>query len=63
MKVYPETIGRRYFETERQAGAYLLELGYECDDPSARYPWIGRDGMVSADIRFNSEGIFIEYRV
>lgn len=51
---------RKYYETENAAKKYLEKNGFEETEPNSRYPW--RYGLVDADIRFDPNGIYIEYR-
>ncbi len=52
---------RQYFVNEKEAEGWLFDNGYT-QVGTGRYPYQKLDGTINADIRFNSVGIFIEYR-
>jgi len=53
---------RGYFSSDAAAEDFLIRCGFTFTAQHPRWPWTREDGLLIADVRFNSVGTFIEYR-
>jgi len=53
-------LNRDYLPTKEKAEQVLKDQKYSYD-PRNTYPWTSPSGLVSAEIRYNSQGYWINY--
>lgn len=54
--------GRTYFTSQAQAEQFLTKYGFtQLAQPVGRFNWVNNNTVQYAEIRFNSQGYFVEY--